>query len=193
MGISSLHRLSDPIRPMEIILPAPRPGSQWAVVRGEGCVLALGPWAPGVLLRWRGGADNARKYPEEASKMGPQSLSDAMGPAQGSFLTHPGKVTSSPQAPWVPPSISWPEWRRWVGEIYFLALEPAILSAPTFLLAREQWDVPREALLGQQVHRAEWMASGPPELPPRGRRMLREPRMLARLARSAWRGPCYTL
>lgn len=59
--ISSLHRLSDPIRPMEIILPARRLGSQWVVAKGEGCKLALGLWAPGVLLQWQRGADNARK------------------------------------------------------------------------------------------------------------------------------------
>lgn len=51
MAISSLDRRSDPIRPMEIILPTPRLESQRAVVKEEGCVLTLGLWAPGVLLR----------------------------------------------------------------------------------------------------------------------------------------------
>lgn len=51
----------------------------------------------------------------------------------------------------------------WGVEIYFLALEPAILPAPTFLLAREQWGIPRQAFLGQQVLRAGagWMDTSP--------------------------------
>ena len=98
MGISSLHRLSDLIRPMEIILPAPRPGSQQAVVMGEECKSALNCGCPAFTGC---GADNARKQPEEASRMGPQSLQDTVGSAQGSFLTHPGKAARSPQTPWV--------------------------------------------------------------------------------------------
>lgn len=34
--------------------------------------------------------------------MGPQSLQDGVSPAQGSFLTRPGKAAGSLQAPWVP-------------------------------------------------------------------------------------------
>lgn len=54
------------------------------------------------------------------------------------------------------PSISPIEWRGrvWGEEIYFLSLEPAILPAPTFLLAREQWGISKQAFLGQQVHGA---------------------------------------
>ena len=67
----------------------------------RGVQAALGLRAPGVLLLWRGGADNARKQPEEAFRMGPQSLQGSVGPAQGTFLTRPGKAACSPQAPWV--------------------------------------------------------------------------------------------
>lgn len=84
-------------------------------------------------------------------------------------------------------------------EIYFLALEQAILPAPpappaTFLLAREQWDIPREAFLGQQVHRAGGMASGPHKLQPQVCYTLHEPgSCLLGSQNSSLRITCYNL
>lgn len=77
---------------------------------------ALGLWAPGVLLLWRRGADNARKQPEEASGTGPQSLQGGVGPAQGIFSRVLGRLLA-PSRPPGSPSISPTEWRGWVGGV----------------------------------------------------------------------------
>lgn len=76
-------------------LTHPRPGSKRAVVMGEECKLAWDCRRPASCCCGHG-ADNARKQPEEASRIGPQSLQDSVGPAQGSFLTRPGKAAHSP-------------------------------------------------------------------------------------------------
>lgn len=99
MGIPSLPRLSDSIRPWS---RPPKARGRRGCGDKAGVQAALGLWAPDVLLLWRLRADNARKQLEEASRMGPQSLQGGVGPAQGNFLTRPGKAACSLQAPWVP-------------------------------------------------------------------------------------------
>lgn len=43
----------------------------------------------------------------------------------------------------------------WEREIYFLTLELAILPAPTFLLAREQWGIPSRPSWGNRCTEQE--------------------------------------
>lgn len=76
MEVFSLLRLLAPKRPLAFISPMPN-GKAWAqptvAIGKERKEVALEAQAPSVLLPGQHGADNARKQPEEASGMGPQS------------------------------------------------------------------------------------------------------------------------